>query len=170
MNLFLDYIARVQDRDRDRMVRSFVAEQRRSAANATSEAMSRSSTSLSPSSVANKKQFQRFPQFANSPYLAKSTSQPAKTLSKDVKNLTKEVKNLSQQVKGLSKESSSSSIVERPTSSKSRIPRTTSGLNHQQKSQIPKSESCQASSVYGYISGKGNNEITFYPLPTQRFY
>jgi hypothetical protein len=168
--LFSDYIARVQDRDRDRMVRSFVAEQRRSAASATSEAMSRSSTSLSPSSVNNKKQFQRFPQFTHSPYSAKSSLAPSKT-SQPTKTFPKETKALSPQARDLSKEGSSSSIVERPTSSKSRIPRTTAAL-HQQKSQISKTEPCQASSVYGYISGKsqGDKNINLQPQTNRLTY
>lgn len=154
-----DYIARVKDRDRDRMVRSFVAEQRRSAASAASDAMSRSSTSLSPLShqhqQASKKQIQRF-SFSHSPYLGKNSVVPARQQQQQ-----KQQQQPQPRARGLSKEGSTSSI-ERPTSStssttKSRIPRTTASLySGGQKSLLPKAEVCQASSVYGYISGRSD--------------
>ena len=129
-----------------------MAEQRRSAASAASEAMSRSSTSLSPLSQqqhqqTSKKQIQRF-SFSHSPYLAKNSVAPARQPQQP-----------KPRVRGLSKEGSTSSI-ERPISStssttKSRIPRTTASLyGGGQKSLLPKAEVCQASSVYGYISGR----------------
>ena len=131
-----------------------MAEQRRSAASAASEAMSRSSTSLLPLSQQQqqhqtiKKQIQRF-SFSHSPYLAKNTVAPARQPQQQPQP----------RARGLSKEGSTSSI-ERPVSStsstsKSRIPRTTASLyGGGQKSLLTKAEVCQASSVYGYISGR----------------
>lgn len=148
------------------MVRSFVAEQRRSAASAASEAMSRSSTSLSPLSQqqqqTSKKQIQRF-SFSHSPYLAKNSVAPIRQQQQQQQQQPQP------RVRGLSKEGSTSSI-ERPTSStssttKSRIPRTTASLyGGGQKSLLPKAEVCQASSVYGYISGRSDTARVNEPL------